>query len=87
MRNGMAWLVCVLVFAVGGLATWSLTRGQSPADNSATPPRNRHGPAPLRRRAGAAGPRGAPAAPPATTPTCASRSNTAWTAAPNGCSA
>ncbi len=31
MRNGMAWLVCVLVFAVGGLATWSLTRGQSPA--------------------------------------------------------
>jgi hypothetical protein len=32
MRNGMAWLVCVLVFAVGGLATWSLTRGQAPAD-------------------------------------------------------
>src|SRR5262249_38920645 len=31
MRNGMAWLVCVLVFAVGGLATWSLTRGQAPA--------------------------------------------------------
>jgi hypothetical protein len=30
MRNGMAWLVCVLVFAVGGLATWSLTRGQAP---------------------------------------------------------
>jgi hypothetical protein len=25
-------LVCVLVFAVGGLATWSLTRGQAPAD-------------------------------------------------------
>ncbi len=32
MRNGMAWLVCVLVFAVGGLATWSLTRGQSPPE-------------------------------------------------------
>jgi len=31
MRNGMAWLVCVLVFAVGGLATWSLTRGEAPA--------------------------------------------------------
>jgi hypothetical protein len=27
----MAWLVCVLVFAVGGLATWSLTRGQAPS--------------------------------------------------------
>jgi hypothetical protein len=39
MRNGMAWLVCVLVFAVGGLATWSLTRGQSPAsDPSPSPP-------------------------------------------------
>ncbi len=35
MRNGMAWLVCVLVFAVGGLATWSLTRGQSPPGTSA----------------------------------------------------
>ncbi len=37
MRNGMAWLVCVLVFAVGGLATWSLTRGQSPADPPVPP--------------------------------------------------
>jgi hypothetical protein len=27
----MAWLICVLVFAVGGLATWSLTRGQAPS--------------------------------------------------------
>src|SRR5262245_37280244 len=38
MRNGMAWLVCVLVFAVGGLATWSLTRGEGPADAPAVPP-------------------------------------------------
>jgi hypothetical protein len=38
MRNGMAWLVCVLVFAVGGLATWSLTRGEGPADVPAVPP-------------------------------------------------
>jgi hypothetical protein len=37
MRNGMAWLVCVLVFAVGGLATWSLTRGQSPTDPPSSP--------------------------------------------------
>jgi hypothetical protein len=33
----MAWLVCVLVFAVGGLATWSLTHGQSPADPPPAP--------------------------------------------------
>jgi hypothetical protein len=37
MRNGMAWLVCVLVFAVGGLATWSLTRGQPPIDRQVVP--------------------------------------------------
>jgi hypothetical protein len=37
MRNGMAWLVCVLVFAVGGLATWSLTRGQAPATSPKPP--------------------------------------------------
>ena len=40
MRNGMAWLVCVLVFAVGGLATWSLTRGQSPTDPPVSPARS-----------------------------------------------
>ncbi len=38
MRNGMAWLVCVLVFAVGGLATWSLTRGQYPNEPPSYPP-------------------------------------------------
>jgi hypothetical protein len=49
MRNGMAWLVCVLVFAVGGLATWSLTRGQAPADSPghpAPPPTQPASPAP-----------------------------------------
>lgn len=56
MRNRMAWLVCALVFAVGGLATWSLTRGQAPADPPASPsppaakpadPAPAPGPAPL----------------------------------------
>ncbi len=32
MRNSLAWLVCVLVFAVGGLATWSLTHGEAPTN-------------------------------------------------------
>jgi hypothetical protein len=32
MRNSLAWLVCGLVFAVGGLATWSLTHGETPTE-------------------------------------------------------
>jgi hypothetical protein len=57
MRNGMAWLVCVLVFAVGGLATWSLTRGQTPSDPADG--------SPLPKGSAPAAPAPRPSAPPA----------------------
>lgn len=37
MRNGLAWLICVLVLVVGSVTTWSLTRGQTPAPPPAAP--------------------------------------------------
>ena len=38
MRNQVAWPVCVLVLAVGGFATWSLTRGQVPSNSPSDSP-------------------------------------------------